>query len=106
MNERERDALLIRLDERTQLMATRGKLIEDTLFGTPGSSGLISTIAVLKDDMRQREAEALELRRAVPDVKNAAKTSARWNSGIIAAVVAIIAGVIQQVLAGNPPVKP
>ena len=57
MDETQRDALLIRLDERTARLA---HLIEGN-----GHPGMQHDVTVLKEDMRQREREADELRGAV-----------------------------------------
>lgn len=57
MDEQQRDALLIRLDERTSRIA---HLIEGN-----GHPGMLHDVTVLKEDMRQREREADELRSAV-----------------------------------------
>jgi hypothetical protein len=92
MNDAQRDALLIRLDERTARLA---KLIEGN-----GRPGILQDVTILKEDMRQREREADELRGAVPqlaaDAKSSAQTRATWTS---ATVSAIIVGVITAVKA-------
>ena len=78
MNDQDRDALLIRLDERTARA-------DRVLFGNGGgpSSGIISRMAVLEDDMRRREDEVLALKESVPSVRNTALV----NSGVLTAVL-------------------
>jgi hypothetical protein len=78
MNEAQRDALLERLDERTARLA---KLIEGN-----GRPGLLSDVTVLKEDMRQREREAGDLRDSV---------AAKRNQSILtnASITAIMVGV-------------
>lgn len=66
-----------------------------------GKPGLIRDVAVLQDDMRRREQEAQDLREQVPQTKQEAKISARWNSGVIAVIVSGIILGVKQVLFGG-----
>ena len=75
MTPEERDNLLIRLDERTARA-------DKALFGN-GKPGLVRDVVVLQEDMRRREAEAEDLRGAVPGKRN----KALWSSGAITAVM-------------------
>ena len=78
MHDVDRDALLIRLDERTARA-------DVALFGNGGGSrvGITSRVAVLEDDMRRREDEVLALKESVPSVRNTALV----NSGVLTAVL-------------------
>lgn len=76
----ERDELLIRIDERTLRS-------DKALFGN-GHPGLVQDVSVLKEDMRRRETEATELRRAVPTKRK----RALWDSGALTVILAIVFG--------------
>ena len=85
MNDQQRDDMLTRIDERTTATYK-------ALFGN-GQPGLIRDVAVLQDDMRQREAEAAALRDAVPSKRDKALVS----SGVLTSVLIAIFMAIKEV---------
>ena len=84
LNEAQRDALLVRLDERTARLA---KLIEGN-----GRPGILQDVTILKEDMRQRERMEHDLRdnfvpQAQAEAKASAQTRATWTSGLVSAII-------------------
>lgn len=89
LTDRERDNLLVRLDERTDR-------ISRALFGN-GRPGLLSDVAVLQDEMRRREEEARALRVAVPSKRR----NALINSGLLTTVIVAILTAAKEVFGGG-----
>lgn len=85
MNESERDAILIEL-------RTVVRRIDAAVHGNGGgpAEGLVSRVAVLEEDMDQRKAEALALRKDVgnKDFKTLAK-----SGGLTVVLVAVLSAI-------------
>ncbi len=82
MNDQERDTLLMEMNGTLGRLDERFESTYRAVFGN-GRPGLVSAVAVLEDDMRRREAEADELRKAVPTKRS----KALINSGVLTALL-------------------